>query len=34
MSEYARMCLNKQGFEYGSGPKYAKILIMGKFWIW
>ena len=32
--EYAWMCLNKQNFEYASGPKYAKILIMARFWIW
>ena len=23
--EYAWICLNKQGFAYASGPKYAKI---------
>ena len=27
------MCLNKQDSEYPSGPKYAKILNMAKFWI-
>ena len=30
MSEYARMCLNKQDSEYASGPKYAKILNMAQ----
>ena len=34
MSEYVWMCLNEQDFEYASGPKYAKILNMVKFWIW
>ena len=33
MPEYAWMCLFKQDFEYASGPKYAKILNMAKFWI-
>ena len=28
------MCLNKQYSEYASGPKYAKILNMAKFWTW
>ena len=31
MSEYARMCLDKQDFIYGSSPKYAKILNMAGF---
>ena len=34
MPEYAWMCLNKQDSEYSSGPKYAKLLNMTKFWIW
>ena len=34
MSEYAWMCLNKQDFQYTSGPKYAKVLNIAKFWIW
>ena len=34
MPEHAWMCLYKQDFEYVSGPKYAKILIMAKLWIW
>ena len=33
MPEYAWMCLNKQDSEHASGPKYAKILNMAKFWI-
>ena len=32
--EYAWMCLYKQDSKYASGPKYAKILNMAKFWIW
>ena len=32
--EYAWMWLNKQGSEYVSSPKYAKILDMAKLWIW
>ena len=27
-------CLYKQDPEYASGPKYANILNMAKFWIW
>ena len=34
MSEYAWMYLNKQDSKYTSGPKYAKILNMVKFWKW
>ena len=34
MSEHAWMCLNKQDYEYASGPKYAKVLNMAMFWIW
>ena len=34
MPEYAWMCLDKQDSEYALGPKYAKILNIGKFWIW
>ena len=34
MPEYAWMCLDKQDSEYASGPKYAKIVNMAKFWIW
>ena len=34
MPEYAWVCLNKQNSEYASGPKYAKILNMTKFWLW
>ena len=34
MPEYAGMCLHKQGSEYASGPKYAKILNMAKFRTW
>ena len=34
MPEYAWIYLNKQDSEYASGPKYAKILNMAKFWIW
>ena len=34
ITEYAWICPNKQEFEYASGPKYAKILSMAKFWIW
>ena len=33
MSKYATICLNIQGSEYASSPKYVKILNMGKFWI-
>ena len=32
--ECAWMWLYKQDSEYASGPKYAKILNMAKFWIW
>ena len=32
--ECAWLFLNKQGLEYASIPKYAKILNMSKFWIW
>ena len=28
------MCLYKQNSEYTSSTKYAKILNMGKFWVW
>ena len=34
MAEYAWMYLDKQDSEYASGPKYAKILNMAKFYIW
>ena len=34
MPEYAWMSLDKQDSEYALGPKYAKILNIGKFWIW
>ena len=34
MSEYAWMYLNKKDSNYTSGPKYAKILNMVKFWKW
>ena len=34
MPEYAWMFLFEQDSEYASGPKYAKILNMAKFWIW
>ena len=34
MPEYTWMGLNKQDSEYASGPKYAKILNMAKFWMW
>ena len=34
MPEYAWMSLNKQNFENALGPKYVKLLNMGKFWIW
>ena len=34
MSKHARMCLNKQGSEYVSGPTYAKTLNIAKFLIW
>ena len=32
MPEYIWMGPNKQDSEYASGPKYAKILNMDKFW--
>ena len=31
---YAWMCLFEQDSEYDSGPKYAEIPNMTKFWIW
>ena len=34
MPEYAWMCRYKKDSEYASGPKYAIILNMAKFWIW
>ena len=34
MPEYSWMSLNKQNFENALGPKYVKLLNMGKFWIW
>ena len=34
MPEYAWMSLNKQNFENALGPKYVKLLNMGKLWIW
>ena len=34
MSEYAWVCPNKQDSEYALGPKFARILNMGKFWRW
>ena len=34
MPEYAWIYLSKKGSEYASGPKYAEILNMAKFWIW
>ena len=34
MFECAWMCLCKLDYEYASGPKYAEILNMIKFWIW
>ena len=34
MLEFALMCLNKQDSEYILSLKFAKILNMGKFWIW
>ena len=34
MAEYAWKCLYKQDSEFASGPKYAQILNMVKFWIW
>ena len=34
MPEYDWNWLYKQDSEYASGPKYAKILVMAKFWIW
>ena len=34
MTEYVRMSLNKQDSEYASGPKYANVFNMAKFWIW
>ena len=34
MPEYVWMCLNKHDSEYASGPKYARLLNMSKFWIW
>ena len=34
MPEYFWMYINKQDSEDVSGPKYAKILNIEKFWIW
>ena len=34
MPEYAWMPLNKPNFENALGPKYVKLLNMGKFWMW
>ena len=34
MPEYVWMCLLEQDSEYASGPKYAEIMSMAKFWIW
>ena len=34
MPEYTWMGPNKQDSEYASGPKYAKILNVDKFWTW
>ena len=33
MPEYAWICLYKQDSKYVSGPGYAKILNMAKFWL-
>ena len=33
MPKYAWTCLYEQDSEYASGPKYAKVLNMAKFWM-